>query len=295
MSRNPLPLLFVLALFTQACSGGSTAPGGNPGAVLGDEPTATSGATPGDAGTDRSAPRGGKGSKKDGGGAARGAPEVPDAGDGGAEVAGGASAPTRNAPSPIAEKTYDYATDGTVTVSGGTRDMPSTTTLTAARADGVEQTTVRDLRDGDGNGTVTETKLFYRSDGVRLAYVKVMSSFSGGLTDVREFKLDPPEMLAPAGVRPGYTHSFKMSGSGTEADVTIEVLERSRISIDGRSLVAFVTRVTIVFSGAIEGHQVSTNWFWSRNFLPLKEKVNQDVQNGPIRVRSNYTAVLRSI
>lgn len=223
----------------------------------------------------------------------------PATGGGGANPAGGGggggSTQTAAAPAPIPQGEHEYATEGQRTVSGNTSELPKTTTLTAeAPADGVQRQ-ARDLRDSDGNGTLTETDLHYRADGVFLSYVKVTSRFQGGITDVREFKLPRPQLVAPAGGGPGFTRAFTMRGSGTTAKVTIEAQRWEEAAVSGRQVRALLVVTDIRFSGALEGYQRSTSWFWPKHLLTLKEQVETDVRNGPIRLQSNYEAQLRQL
>ncbi|HEX2240593.1 MAG TPA: hypothetical protein VHJ82_05580, partial [Actinomycetota bacterium] len=96
-----------------------------------------------------------------------------------ASSSGNNASTARSGPKPTAplqEGTYTYDTDGKATVSGGSRQMPEETTLSAdAPRDGVQRL-VRDLRDNDGNGTVVETHVGFANDGVYLSYVKTTST-----------------------------------------------------------------------------------------------------------------------
>ncbi len=194
--------------------------------------------------------------------------------------------------SPIPNGTHSFETDGTTTVSGNQRDMPETTTLAARAPQGEEQTQIEDLRDSEGNGTVVESHLLYRPDGVYLTYVKITATFQGGLTDVRELKPNRPELIAPTGAGPGDSARFTMEGSGTKAEVSIQAKGFEDVVIGGSKVRALVVGTRIVFSGALEGEQVSTSWFWGKHVMAVREHVQTDVTNGPIRVQSNYEAVL---
>lgn len=207
----------------------------------------------------------------------------------------GSAATMTPAAAAIPPATYEYATEGERTVSGNRQQMPSTTTLTAESPANEEQRQIRDLRDVDGNGTLTESRLLYRSDGVFLTYVKVTSKFPGGLTDVREFRLPRPQLLAPAGGGPGFQRSFSMEGSGTRADVALRALRYEKVRSGGEAVKALVVTTRIVFSGALEGEQTSLAWFWPKHVMVLKERVETDVRNGPIRLRSDYEATLKDL
>lgn len=196
---------------------------------------------------------------------------------------------------PLPQGTYTYDTDGRATVSGGSRDLPKETTLSAGDPDNEVQVLVRDLRDGDGNGTVVETHIGFAKDGVYLSYVKTTSTFPGGFTDVREFKLDPPEQIAPTGAGPGFSRSFVMEGSGTRAEVTIKGVRYENVTIAGDTVRTLVVDTRIIFSGALEGEQNSTSWFWTKHVVPVKEHVESDVRNGAIRVQTKYDAILQTL
>lgn len=197
------------------------------------------------------------------------------------------------AATPIPAGRYEYATDGRTVVSGNASDLPDRTTLTAeAPKDGLQHQ-MRDLRDEDGNGTVTETHLLYRADGVYLTYVKVTSKFAGGLTDVREFKPSGAELIAPTGGAPGFKRSFSMQGSGTRADVVINALRNEKLKVRGSVTRTLVVATKITFSGSLEGEQRSTSWFDPKHVMMMKERVSTDVRNGPIRLQSDYEALLQ--
>ena len=215
---------------------------------------------------------------------------APPSGDTGATETGGPQPAT-----PVPSGTHSYDTDGQTTVSGNTRDMPKTTTLTARGPSGGRQVQVRDLRDQEGNGTVVETGLLYQKDGVYITYVKITATFPGGLTDVRELRPRRPALAAPTGARPGASGSFVMEGSGTRAAVTIKALRFEEIAVGGANVNTLVVGTRIVFSGAVEGEQTSTSWFWGKHVMALREQVSTDVTNGPIRFQSNYEAALTKL
>ena len=225
-------------------------------------------------------------------GSSRGTSEVS---DDDAKMRGGRNAAQAAAAVPIPTGTHAYSTDGHTTISGNSNPMPTTTTLTAHAPQGGEQRQIRDLRDDDGNGMVTELRALYRPDGVFLTYVKVTSTFAGGFTDVREFTVPKPELIAPTGGRPSFTRTFTMRGSGTRADVTVRALRFERVAIGGSPERALVVESKIAFSGSLEGEQTSKSWFWPKHILVLKEQVRTDVTNGPVRYRNNYEAVLKQL
>ena len=241
---------------------------------------------------------GGNGGGTGSGGNGRGTQTGGDSGGGsGSGGSGGppSSQPQAAAAAPIPAGRYEYATDGERSVSGNRESLPETTTMTAGAPSGGKQRQTRDLRDSEGNGIVTDTDLVYGPKGVSLSYVKITSRFQGGLTDVREFRLPRPEMIAPRGAGPGTAGTFVMEGSGTRAKVTVRADRYENVSAGGQQLRALVVQTDIVFTGALEGHQRSISWFWPKHLLVLKEQVDTDVTNGPIRLQSNYEATIKRI
>lgn len=296
-------LLFALVLFASACGGPASepTPGGEGIAALEGGDAGAGGASSADGGTKSGTKRatgvaGKSATKKDAGSSTAGGTGTSSTASGNAAATTGGGATGGAHPAvPIPRGTHSYDTNGHVTVSGNKRDLPETTTLTAQAPRGEEQTQIRDLRDEDGNGTVVETRLLYRDEGVYITYVKITATFPGGLTDVRELEPRRPELIAPTGARPGSSAAFVMRGSGTKADVSIRALRFDKIVIDGSSVNALIVDTKIVFSGALEGEQNSTTWFWGKHILALKEQVSTDVTNGPIRVQSDYEALLTKL
>lgn len=295
--------LLALALAATACGGSAPQDPADDGIAALDESRekdapGASGKGTKTGGTDKKRDVQAGGGKKPAGGATP-APAGGGGGSGpdeGGSGGGGGPAPGAQAvPVPVPQGEYSFATDGQRTISGNTSDLPKTTTLTAGAAqDGVQRQT-RDLRDSDGNGTLTETDLAYRPDGVYLSYVKVTSRFQGGLTDVREFRLARPQLVAPAGGGPGFQRAFTMQGSGTRARVTITAHRWENVTVAGRQLRALLVETDIRFSGALEGYQRTLAWFWPKHLLTLKEQVQTDVTNGPIRLQSSYRAQIQRV
>lgn len=197
---------------------------------------------------------------------------------------------------PAEPGTYTYATDGSMTITGGTpHRLPDTTTLHAGTPSDGRQRTVRDLRDEDGRGQVTETTLLYNDTGVFVSRVKVTSDLGGGLRNVREWRVDPPGLLAPAGAEPGDRSEFTMRSADTTARVSVELLRREPVEIGAVRVDTIVTSIDIVVSGAIEGRQETTAWVRPSDFLTVKEHVESDFSSGALRVQMSYRAELQRL
>lgn len=283
MKRSLLAILAVGMVVAVSCNGGeeTSAEGDDAGPAA----TATPG-TPSEGGAtdgEDSSPSQGESSSEGG--------SSPDPSTGGV-----ASGSTSGAAVFAKAGTYRYATEGTTKIGElPPRDLPEETTLVAKSPSGDTQTFIRDLRDDEGNGTLTETDLVYRGSGVYLSRIKATSNFQGGGADVRELEPSKPELVLPAKDPVGFTTSFKVTGDGVTADVTLKILRTENVGIGGQSVEAIVTELKVIFSGEVTGTQRSTSWFSLKNSLLLKEDVSGDVQNGVIRVQTDYKATLKSL
>lgn len=305
-------LFLVLVLVFAACGGNAPEPAeGGEGLAALDQTETDGGAGAGDGGAGKNKDKAGsEGDKTGSSGKER--PKQKSGDDSSSEEEGSAptdtdssngsegSKPKQRSPQataavPIPAGTHSYDTDGSTTVSGNESRMPKRTTLSARAPRGEEQIQTRDLRDSEGNGTVVETGLLYRQEGVYLTYVKITATFPGGFTDVRELHPSEPELIAPTGAKPGATTAFTMNGSGTRADVDVKAKRLQDVTVGSSTLTALVVDTRIVFSGAIEGQQSSTTWFWGKHAMALREAVATDVTNGPIRFQSQYQAVLTKL
>lgn len=310
--RRLASLFIVIALLLAACGGRTPEPDtGGEGVAALDQTESDAGSATDEGAADKGkakdgsngakpkpGKRNGGGQQSNAGGSSGNAGDAAPAEEGSGEGAGngGSSRPDQPTPAaPIPAGTHSYDTDGSTTVSGSKRAMPDTTTLSAKAPRKGVQVQIRDLRDSEGNGTVVESHLVYHEDGVYLTYVKITATFPGGFTDVRELKPSKPALIAPTGAGPGATASFTMQGSGTRADVDIAAKRAQKVTIGGTSVTALVVDTRIVFSGAYEGEQLSTSWFWGKHVVAVREHVRTDVTNGPIRVQSEYEAVLTKL
>ncbi|MGQ0743067.1 MAG: hypothetical protein ACT4OS_01745 [Acidimicrobiales bacterium] len=111
---------------------------------------------------------------------------------------------------PASPGQYRYDTVGTVVVGAGSTPLPAVTTLTVDPPEGNRQRSVRDLRDGSGNGSITETVLEYRPDGIYL--VSVLATMAlGGITDSRRLTAGQPLLFVPTQAVPGQVRRLELS------------------------------------------------------------------------------------
>lgn len=285
-------LLAVMAFVAAACGGGG---GGNEVAGQGTSSSSstTSSTTttpPADDSSGSSAP-GGTGS---GGGGESGGTS------GGSAGGGGGTAPSEpDAAQPAAPGTYEYDTDGETETSGalgGTEELPELTTLEVRAADGARQRSIRDMRDENGDGTVTTTDLLYRDDGVYVEYLEITARDSG-VTFTFEFVIDPPELVVPTNPSPGFHTEFstESTNGGIRADVTIDITDRETVTIGGTSVDTIVLVTHIEFEGDIDGESTSTDNIDPQRSLRVREDSVSDIRFGPTTAHTEYVATLRSL
>ena len=191
--------------------------------------------------------------------------------------------------------TYTYDTSGQTTYGGGfSSQMPSQTSLKADPPRGVIQRSVRDLRDSQGNGSVTETWLEFRTDGVYLDRVRTTTTF-GPTSDVRDFRPKKPALVAKPGAGVGWHTAFTMTGSNTTAHVTIDVIREERLTIDGQPVDTFLVRTHTTFSGDLQGDSTADTWFTPDRLLPVKEHDVTDAKTSAGSFHSEYRAELKSL
>lgn len=293
-------LLAVMALVAAACGGGGggdeVASQGTSSSTSTTSSTTTTPTADDSGGSD--APGGGGGEAGSGGGGGGGGGESGGTSGG----SGGEDGSAPNAPEaaqPAAPGTYEYDTDGQTETGGtlgGTEELPELTTLEVQPADGARQRSVRDMRDDNGDGTVTTTDLLYRDDGVYVEYLKITARDSG-VTLTFEFILDPPELVAPTNPSPGFHTEFstESTNGGIRADVTIDITDRETVTIGGTSVDTVVLVTHIEFEGDIDGESTSTDNIDTDRSLRVREDSVSDIRFGPTTSHTEYVATLRSL
>ena len=191
--------------------------------------------------------------------------------------------------------TYHYDTSGQTTYGGGfSQQPPSDTTLTVDPPNGAVQRSVRDMRDSQGNGSVTETWLEFRSDGVYLDRVKTTTQF-GPYSNVLDLAPKQPVLVAKPGAGPGAHTEFAMTGSNTTVHVTIDVIRKDRLTIGGQAVDTYLVRTHSTFSGDVQGESTADTWFTPDRLLPVKEHVVTDAKTSAGSSHSEYRAELKQL
>jgi hypothetical protein len=171
--------------------------------------------------------------------------------------------------------------------------MPSETKLVVDPPRGTRQRSVRDLRNGS-NGSVTETYLDFRDDGVYLERVKTTTTF-GPITDVRDLRPKQPVRVATPDAGPGSHVEFTMTGSNTTAKVEITLIRLEHVTIDGTSVDTIMVRTETKFSGDLQGEGTSETWFTLDRLLPVKEHSVTEASTGGNSFHSEYRAELHQL
>lgn len=188
-------------------------------------------------------------------------------------------------PAPTPAGTYRYDTDGTMTLGTTERKLPPVTTLTVDEVDGEgRQLQVRDMRDENGDGTITRTTFRLDGEGTYLEQIELESSFSG-LGQTAVLTATSPFLLVPADAAEGTTTTGRLEGDGIVADITFTIKRAGPETSD--------THLLVELSGDVEGTQTSDLVVRSSDRLTVSEDVDSDVRSGGFRVTSRYTATLQ--
>lgn len=194
---------------------------------------------------------------------------------------------------------YEYDTRGESKTSGAvnrTRELPKVTTLRVDAADAGRQMSVRDLRDRDGDGTVTTTVLEYRHDGVYLEELTVEAT-AMGLMLTYEFAPTPPQLVFPTDAGVGYETSFSLTSKDDRVvvEVDIEVLREEMLTFAGVDVATFLVRTHSIATGDVRSETTSENSISRERSLTVREQVVSDAEFGLTHTHTEYTAVLRGL
>lgn len=305
MRRIVTTLSLALVLSLPACGGS----GENDGEQVSSRATTTTTTGENDATTTTApdTPTGGGEVQAGGGGTDPAPPSTSPPGDSGNGSGGGGSgggsgetgSSGSGAPQPAAAGTYRYDTDGSTTTSGAvnqSRDLPDVTTLEIEQLDGGRQRSTQDMRDADGNGSVTTTVLQFKDGGVFLESIHIEATTSG-FTVAYDFRPSPAPLVASAQPEVGdqFTFSMESTDGAIQADVTIDVQARETVSAAGQSVDALKVRTHTEFSGDVEGENTSTAHMSIEHRLTVREHSVSDARFGVTRSQTEYTTVIQKL
>jgi hypothetical protein len=198
------------------------------------------------------------------------------------------------AATPSAPGTYRYDTSGSVSFGPSSSALPPVTTLVVDPPAGASQHSTRDLRDAQGNGSVSETTLQFQPQGVLLEELKITTSLSG-YKDVEDFRPPSPALILPTGAHPGDHLEFDLSGSGTTVHVTVDVVRTERLVIGGQAVDTIVVHENATFSGHITGSTQGDNWVSPQYDLIVKEHSTTDATSAGVKAHSDQTSTLQKL
>ena len=197
---------------------------------------------------------------------------------------------------PAAPGTYRYDTTGAVTLGASRTPLPPVTTLRVDPPAGERQRTVRDLRDATGNGSVTETVLDYRPEGVFLVEINLATSFAG-LADSRRLSPAAPALVVPTGAAPGFHRELDLALSrGGTARLVVDGVGIEAVPVAGRPVDTLVMRTVVTLSAPdLTGRQELTSWLDRGTRLNLRERSVGDVAAGLLVAHSEQESRLQSL
>jgi hypothetical protein len=102
-------------------------------------------------------------------------------------------------------------------------------------------------------------------------------------------------MLLPTGARPGDHMEFTMSGSGTTAHVTINVLRDEPVVIGSQTVNTLAIHTVASLSGRVSGTQSSDTWVSPELDLVAKEHIVNEATSSGLRAHTDQTSTLQSL
>ena len=212
----------------------------------------------------------------------------------------GAATTTSTAPRPApplrppAPGTYTYATSGAYTYGGRDHALPPRTTLVVDPASGASQHSARNLRDADGNGPIVETLLRYEAEGLWLDMLGYTNRVEG-VDDARQYRPNPPVLIAPRNAEVGYKASYDGADGGTSVHVDSVIERRDTVVVDGRPVDCYFVRAVTTFHGTVEGSGEGTSCVSVEYRLLLTEDVRTTFTVGPTTVKGAYRATIEHL
>jgi hypothetical protein len=205
--------------------------------------------------------------------------------------------PSNREPGPVrppAPGVYSYRTQGSYTYGGRDHALPARTTLTIDPAAGPSQHAARNLRDVDGNGPIVETTLRYEADGLYLDLLRYTNRVDG-VDDAREYRPNPPVLVAPKNADVGYKASYDAADGGTNVHVDSTIERRDTVLVDGVAVECYVVKAVTTFHGTVEGGGEGSSCVSLDYRLLLTEDVTTRFTVGPTEVRGAYRATIEHV
>jgi hypothetical protein len=207
--------------------------------------------------------------------------------------------PTKSSPkqtwlAPARPGAYRYSTTGSASYGFGSATFPSVSTLAVDPAKGSRQRSVRNLRNGEGEGLVIDQTLDYTRGGITLVK-QVLTVSLGGMTKVRTLTPAATAVWLPTGAGPGTKRTFDLTGVGISGHEVVEVTGTAPVSVAGRSVRTLVIKTVITLAGSVSGPIEWTQWFSPDHRLPMKEQVSGTLRASIVRIKINYGSLLQKL
>ena len=194
--------------------------------------------------------------------------------------------PDDERPYVVAAGSYAYDVRGTVTA-GTSRPVEGTSTLTVEPVAGGEQRSVREGEQGR-----TEQAVVSGTDGAYLSsYSLTNPAFS------KQFRPEPPVLLAPMRTPAGRTWSWSMTSTdgATTARAAHRVLRDEVVVVGGERVACVVVQTDLVLSGDVDYRGRTTTWLSRRYALPVREAARGEGTVSGFPFSTDTTSTLRSV
>jgi hypothetical protein len=189
---------------------------------------------------------------------------------------------------PTAAGTYTYDSSGSQTLSGGSRAVDATSTLTVSPASGGRQSST--LHDAQGD---TRQDVVLRPGGTWLGALSLTSP-----TLSKDFRFDPPVLLLPDPGTPGARWSWQ--GTSTDGSTTVsaanQLVRRETLTVGGERVATVVLQTHLVITGKDLRYTADqTSWVAPAYRLPVRTHSKGSGTYGAFPFSFDITDALRSV
>jgi hypothetical protein len=193
---------------------------------------------------------------------------------------------------PAAPGTYHYDNQSTGMNTFG--PPPAVSPLIVDAPQGTRQHATNDMTSG-GKGSITETTLDFKPEGVYLVEIKLTTKTAFG-NQTLDFIGSPPPLAAPTGVAPGQHVDFALTSNppGTTIQVHIDFVRMETITIGGQPVNTMVIHQVATLSGNFKGTQTADSWVSPQYDLFVKTHAVADITS-PVAAHTDETSTLEKL
>jgi hypothetical protein len=205
---------------------------------------------------------------------------------------------------PPKQGNYFYDVSGSGSFAGNQAPAAKTIKLTVFKPEGFKQSSIREFKDENNNGSLQQDEQRYRIDGIYLLSRKVLATSHNGYSRTQEYEVSPSALVVPFPqvINQPWTQEFGSKDGCFTQNVEFRVMETDALAIIAEEPIKVVRIVSVtrakmtgrVGCTPLESTTTSTLWFSPAYRLFAKEETKAEGTVRGIAFTTEYTAVLHS-